>query len=223
MGLAALLSRIGESCLHFCCHSVANRADTVDGFHAAGANRRRRPGRCRPQPDGNTPVGVRADGGAHCSPRSRSSRHPVVRHHTTTESAALLGRDTHLDLALLAHFRASPPGAGDAGPGGDRTPLLRCGHRRGRLPRNPGLLPFAAARRVAVVARLSATRIAPTGPSRDDGALRTAATLTRRLSALLSARGCATPLSAADLHELTDHLLGPRLAPCRATVRRSCK
>jgi len=194
--------------------SVANRADTVDDFTLRVPIAVDVPAGADPNLDGNTPVGVRADGGTLLTAVAVEPGTPVVRHHTTTESAALLGRDTHLDLALLAHFRASC-----------RVPvtldLVVIEHRycgagtvAAAYRETLGPLPFAAARRVAVVARLSATRIAPTGPHATATALRTAATLTRRLSALLSARGMrATPLSAADLHELTDHLLGPRLAP----------
>jgi type VII secretion protein EccE len=205
--ITSLVDRVGRS-------GRADRACTVNDFTLRVPIAVDVPAGADPNLDGNTPVGVRADGDTLLTAVAVEPGTPVVRHHTTTESAALLGRDAHLDLALLAQFRASC-----------RVPvtldLVVVEHRycgagtvAAAYRETLGPLPLAASRRVAVVARLSATEIAPTGPHATATALRTAATLTRRLAALLGARGMhATPLSAADLREHTEHLLGPHLAP----------
>lgn len=192
----------------------ADRADEVDTFTLRVPTAVDVPAGADPNLDGNTPVGVRAERAALLTAVAVEPGIPVVRRHTTAESGALLGADAHLDLALLAQFRASC-----------RVPvtldLVVTEHRycgagtvAAAYRETLGPLPIAAARRVVVVARLSATAVAPVGPHTTATALRTAATLTRRLAALLGARGMrARPLSADDLHAHTDHLLGPHLAP----------
>lgn len=192
----------------------ADRADTVTDFALRVPRAVDVPAGADPNLADGPPVGVRADGEMLLTAVAVEPGCPVVRRHTAAASDGPLGPDTHLDLALLSHFRATC-----------RVPvtldLVVIEHRycgagtvAAAYRQTLGPLPIAAARRIVVVVRLSATALALAGPDATMAALRTTATLTRRLAALLGARGMrARPMSADDLREHTDHLLGPRLAP----------
>ncbi len=167
---------------------------------------------------GAQPVGVCWEHDAPLTAVLLAPARPSARQHGPADSAALLGTEPTVDLGVLQSFRGSChlPLTVD---------LVVTEHRYcGAGPiaaayrATLGGLPIAAVRRVVVLLRWRITGRWPAGPG--DAALavlRMAATLTRRLAALLGAQGLrASPLSAAGLHRHADHLLGPGLVPAGA-------
>ncbi|MFT3900580.1 MAG: type VII secretion protein EccE [Gordonia sp. (in: high G+C Gram-positive bacteria)] len=162
-----------------------------------------------------SPVGVRWGGDTLVTAVRIEPCRPVPRVHTNSAATAIGAHSSVVSLAQLHRFRQScrVPVSLDllvteyrycgAGP-------LATAYRA-----TLGPLPIAASRRTVVVLRIRGTDLCH-APGRDAtaAALRTAAVVTRRLAAHLSAAGLrAAPLSAAGLREQTDHVLGAGLVP----------